>query len=335
MTPKIDLRSDTVSRPTAAMRQVMHDAPVGDDVWGDDPTVHKLEAATAELLGKEAAVYVSSGTQSNLIALMAHCQRGDEYIVGDSAHTYRYEAGGAAVLGSIQPQPVRMLDNGMIDLDHVRAVVKPDDPHFARSRLLCVENTKDGSVIGLDELRAGAETAAELGLAYHLDGARMWNAAVDLGVPPAIVAEPFETVSVCLSKGLGAPVGSVLVGPADRILEARKWRKMLGGAMRQAGIIAAAGLHAIEHHIDRLADDHANAARLAEGLGNLPGVEVRQSTNMVFASFDADGSVLEEKFAADGIATSFNGNQTRMVLHLDVSAEDVENVVTAAANHLG
>jgi len=317
------------------MRQAMHDAPVGDDVWGDDPTVQQLEAATAELLGKEAAVYVSSGTQSNLIALMAHCQRGDEYIVGDSAHTYRYEAGGAAVLGSIQPQPVRMHGNGMIDLDHVRAVVKPDDHHFARSRLLCVENTKDGSVIGLDELQAGAETAAELGLAYHLDGARMWNAAVALGVSPATVAAPFETVSVCLSKGLGAPVGSVLVGPADRMLEARKWRKMLGGAMRQAGIIAAAGLHAIENHIDRLADDHANAARLAEGLGNIAGVKVTgQNTNMVFASFDTDGQTLEAKLAADGIAAAFNNNQSRMVLHLDVSSDDVDTIVAAVAGHM-
>lgn len=331
----IDLRSDTVTRPTAAMYEAMTTADVGDDVWGDDPTVSALEAATATLLGKEAGLYVPSGTQSNLCGLMAHCQRGDEYIVGDNAHTYRYEAGGAAVLGSIQPQPVRMLANGMLDLEHVAAVIKPDDHHFARSRVLSLENTHDGKAIPLADMQAAADLAAEHDLNMHLDGARLWNAAVALGVTPSDVAAPFETVSVCLSKGLGAPVGSVLVGPADRIHEAHKWRKMLGGAMRQAGVIAAAGLYAINNNIERLADDHANAAALADGIAALPGASVGgQSTNMVFASIDGDGAALQAKLAADDILIAFNGGSTRMVLHLDVSEADVATVLGALAHHL-
>ena len=260
----IDFRSDTVTQPTEGMRQAMAVAAVGDDVFGDDPTVNALEAKTAALLGKESAVFVPSGTQSNLIALMAHCQRGDEYIVGQLAHTYKYEAGGAAVLGSIQPQPIDMEPDGSLSLDRVASVIKPDDSHFARTRLLCLENTHTGKVVPLEYLRSARTCVDDRGLALHLDGARIWNAAVAMGVPPATVAEPFDSVSVCLSKGLGAPVGSVLVGTARLIAEARRWRKMLGGGMRQAGIIAAAGIYALDHHIDRLADDHANAQLLRE-----------------------------------------------------------------------
>lgn len=335
----IDLRSDTVTRPSPGMREAIAAAEVGDDVWGDDPTVTALEAQAAELLGKEAGLYVPSGTQSNLCGLLAHCQRGDEYIVGENAHTYKYEGGGAAVLGSIQPQPVRMAANGMLDLDHVASVIKPDDHHFARSRLLCLENTHDGKVIPLADMEAAADLAAERGLRLHLDGARLWNAAVALDVSPAAVAAPFETVSVCLSKGLGAPVGSVLVGPAPRIHEARKWRKMLGGAMRQAGVIAAAGHYALTHNIDRLADDHANAAALAGGLGDIDGVTVTgHSTNMVFASIDGAGDgagqALEAKLGADNMLIAFRGDSTRMVTHLDVSADDIATVVDAIADHL-
>ena len=326
------------------MREVMAAAPVGDDVFGDDPTVNDLEAFTAELLGKEAGMFVPSGTQSNLCALLAHCQRGDEYIVGDHAHTYWYEAGGAAVLGSIQPQPVRMLDSGMIDLDHVARVVKPDDVHFARSRLLCAENTHDGKVIDIDTLNAGAEAAEHHGLSYHLDGARIWNAAVGLGVTAKAVAESFDTVSVCLSKGLGAPVGSVLVGPQPFIDEARKWRKMLGGGMRQVGLLAAAGRYALDNHIDRLADDHVNAARIAEGLANIDGIRVTgQATNMVFADMDsaitaaglADGEAFAGALASDhNITMRMVGNTTRIVTHIGVSVDDADAVVSACTSVL-
>jgi len=334
----IDLRSDTVTRPSPAMREAMAAAEVGDDVWGDDPTVAALERAAADLLGKEAAVYVPSGTQSNLCALMAHCQRGDEYIVGDNAHTYRYEAGGGAVLGSIQPQPVRMLDDGRLDLEHVAAVVKPADSHFARSRLLCLENTHDGKVLPLEHLAEAAELARSRGLGLHLDGARLWNASVALGVAPAAVAEVFDTVSVCLSKGLGAPVGSVLVGRADLVESARRWRKMLGGGMRQAGVIAAGGLYALEHNIDRLAEDHANAERLAEGLAKIDGVTVTgQNTNMVFARFDeaVDPQPVREALAANDMLVAINGRTSRMVTHLDVSAPDIDAVCTVVATALG
>ena len=326
----IDLRSDTVSQPTEAMRQVIANAKVGDDVFRDDPSVLGLEEYAAHLLGKEAAVFVSSGTQSNLCALMAHCQRGDEYLVGDRAHTYIYEGGGAAVLGSIQPQTVPMSATGMLDLKAAESSIKPDDAHFARTRLLCIENTTDGKVIGLTELSEGEKVARQHNLGYHLDGARLWNAAVALRVAPSAIAEPFDTVSVCLSKGLGAPVGSILVGPTSLIAEARKWRKMLGGAMRQVGLIAAAGMHALENHIDRLAIDHENARLLAEGLATVEGVSVdAQNTNMVFVTVPQGSDNLEERLAKHGINTRWAGNHSRMVLHLGIDKEDIATVVTA------
>ncbi|MEM7276201.1 MAG: low-specificity L-threonine aldolase [Actinomycetota bacterium] len=332
----IDLRSDTVSRPSPDMRQAMATAEVGDDVWGDDPTVARLEAAAAELLGKDAAVFVPSGTQSNLCALMAHCQRGDEYIVGENAHTYRYEAGGGAVLGSIQPQPVTILPDGRLDLDHVARVIKPADHHFADSKLLCLENTHDGKVLSLEYQKEAAALAEANGLALHLDGARLWNAAVALGVSPGDVAAPFDSVSVCLSKGLGAPVGSILVGTGPLIERARKWRKMLGGGMRQSGVLAAAGLYALDHNIDRLADDHTNAARLAEGLGAIPTVEVLEtSTNMVFLHLGQDPAGLAAALAEDDILIPGGDGDTRLVTHLDVSAEDVETVIASVARRIG
>ena len=318
------------------MRAAVGEAVVGDDVWGDDPTVAELEARTASLLGKEAAVFVASGTQGNLCALMAHCQRGDEYIVGETAHTYRYEAGGGAVLGSIQPQPVRMLANGELDLEHVASVVKPDDPHFARSRLLCVENTNDGRVLSEAFQRDAAAVANDHGLGLHLDGARLWNAAVALDVDPAVVAEPFDTVSVCLSKGLGAPIGSVLAGSPELIGSARRWRKILGGAMRQVGIVAAAGIYALEHNIDRLADDHRNAQRLADGLAAIEGVSVdRYGTNMVFASFDADPEPVVKAADAADVKLAINGQTCRMVTHLDVDGDDIDEVIGLIASALG
>lgn len=312
----------------------MAEAAVGDDVFGDDPTVNALEAKTAELLGKESAVFVPSGTQSNLIALMAHCQRGDEYIVGQLAHTYKYEAGGAAVLGSIQPQPIDMEPNGSLSLDRVASVIKPDDSHFARTRLVCLENTHQGKVVPLEYLRSARAFVDDRGLALHLDGARIWNAAVALGVPPAVVAEPFDSVSVCLSKGLGAPVGSVLVGTASLIAEARRWRKMLGGGMRQAGIIAAAGIYALDHHIDRLAEDHANAQLLAKLLGNVPGVTVKgHDTNMVFVDFGvADYRAFAARLKGHGIVALTGRSSSRLVTHLGVTSADVERFVEVVSD---
>lgn len=317
------------------MREAMASAEVGDDVFGDDPTVRDLEAQVAELLGKEASVFLSSGTQSNLCALMAHCQRGDEYLVGDHAHTYMYEGGGAAVLGSIQPQTIPMLKSGMLDLNAARSAIKPDDSHFAQTRLLCLENTTDGKVIEVQDLLEGRELVDEHGLGYHLDGARLWNAAVALGINPSEIAAPFDTVSVCLSKGLGAPVGSVLAGSELLINRARKWRKMLGGAMRQVGLIAAAGKHAIENHIDRLAEDHRNAERLAEGLATIDGLTVdAQNTNMVFVNASQSTDGLEQRLLDRGVITRWSGRSSRMVLHLDITAHDVDLAVSAIAEEL-
>ncbi|NCG23801.1 MAG: low-specificity L-threonine aldolase [Actinobacteria bacterium] len=332
----IDLRSDTVTRPTEAMRAAMASAEVGDDVFGDDPSVNLLQDTVAERLGKEAALFVSSGTQSNLVALLAHCQRGDEYIAGDMAHAYRWEGGGGAVFGGIQPQPVPMHADGLPDPDTIDSSVKPDDHHFARTKLLCLENTKDGHVQSVDRMREATLVGRKHNLSIHLDGARMWNGVVDLGISAQDFTSEFDTVSMCLSKGLGAPVGSVLSGPADIIHEAHKWRKMSGGAMRQAGVLAAAGLHALDNHVDRLADDHANAARLAEGLGNIDGITVvDQATNMVFIEVDGDEPALQDQLLERGIRTVITPTPrrslARLVCHLDVSKDDVETSINAFA----
>lgn len=320
-TPVIDLRSDTVTRPSEGMRKAMYDAELGDDVWGDDPTVRALEEQTAELLGKEAAVFVASGTQSNLCGLMAHCQRGEEYIVGQNAHTYKYEAGGAAVLGSIQPQPIEFEPDGTLDLDVVRSKVKPDDPHFARTRLLALENTHDGKVIPQEYVLAARAFVDEHDLGLHLDGARMWNAAAATGLSEAELAAPFDSVSVCLSKGLGAPVGSVLVGSQDLIASARRWRKILGGGMRQAGVLAAAGIYALDHNRVRLADDQAMAESIAEAIADVPGVEVTGvHTNMVFADFSqwrGDTAQLSDH----GVLAAISPGPSRFVAHLDLPAD--------------
>lgn len=327
----IDLRSDTVTQPGDAMRQAMLTAAVGDDVYGEDPTVNALEIFAADLLGKEAALFCSSGTQSNLLALLTHCGRGDEYIVGQTAHTYRYEGGGAAVLGSIQPQPMDFEPDGTLDLSTVAGFVKPDDYHFAKTRLLCLENTQAGKVIPLaylDDARTLADTH-RLGL--HLDGARVFNAAVRLNVDVRQITQPFDTVSCCLSKGLGAPVGSVLAGPRDRIRDARRWRKMLGGGMRQAGMIAAAGIYALTHNIDRLVQDHENAQLLAAGLSDIEGVQTDPAavqTNIVFARFDADMDRLADDLKTQGIRID-TANPLRLVTHLDVSKTDIESFLFA------
>jgi len=332
--PAIDLRSDTVTRPTPAMRRAMAEAEVGDDVFGEDPTVNRLQAMAAERFGTEAALFVPSGTQSNLVALLSHCQRGDEYIAGQHAHTYRWEGGGGAVLGGINPQPIDNEPDGTLDLGRVAAAVKPLDDHFARTRLLCLENTISGRALPLDYLPAARDVADHHGLALHLDGARIANAAVHHGVDPIELTRHVDTVSVCLSKGLGAPAGSVLCGPADLVATAHRWRKVTGGGMRQAGILAAAGIVALTDHVDRLADDHANAAALAAGLAGIDGVEVTSvATNMVFASFSGLPVGLRAALAADGIAIigDSGGGPVRLVAHLDVSADDIAIVVGAVA----
>jgi threonine aldolase len=326
----IDLRSDTVTRPGPGMRAAMAAAEVGDDVFGDDPTVLALQERTAALFGLEAALFFPSGTQSNLAALMSHCQRGEEYIVGQEAHTYRYEAGGGAVLGSIQPQPLANRPDGSLDLAEVEAAIKPDDPHFARTRLLALENTIGGRVLGRTYLESAVALAGRRGLATHLDGARIFNAAVKLGTPVSELCRGFDSVSVCLSKGLGAPVGTILVGTRPVIERAHRARKILGGAMRQAGIIAAAGRYALEHHVDRLAEDHANAARLAAGLAGIRGLEVEPAqTNMVFVRIPADRTAaLKAHLAREGVLALI-GPRTRLATHLDVSAAGIDRAVAA------
>lgn len=334
----IDLRSDTVTRPTPAMRAAMLEAAVGDDVYGEDPTVNALQQRLAADLGFEAALFVPTGTQSNLVALMSHCERGDEYLVGADAHTYKFEGGGAAVLGSIQPQPIAHDMDGSLPLDKVAAAIKPVDPHFARTRLLALENTWHGRVLPLDYLKAARAFASEHGLGLHLDGARLFNAAVACGVPAREIAKHFDSVSVCLSKGLGAPVGSVLVGSAALIEKARRWKKVTGGGWRQAGMLAAAAQHALDHHVERLADDHARAVKLAEGLGDLPGVKLLgQHTNMVFIDVPADRlRELDVHLRSAGIRISIGYLPTlRLVTHLDIDDEGVARTVAAFRQFFG
>ena len=298
-------------------------------MWGDDPTVTALEVKTAALLGMDDAVFVPSGTQSNLCALLAHCARGEEYIVGQTAHTYKYEAGGAAVLGSIQPQPIEFSPNGTLDLDVVAAKIKVDDPHFARTRLLALENTVHGKVLAQSYCADARSLVDEHGLSLHLDGARIWNAAVALGVEPAAVAEPFDSVSVCLSKGLGAPVGSVLAGSTELISSARRWRKMLGGGMRQAGILAAAGIYALDHHRDRVAEDHEMAVAIGEALASVPGTKVTDvNTNMVFATFENHEDA-EKKLAKANVLAAIAPETSRFVTHLDLPKDTPEQLVEA------
>jgi threonine aldolase len=328
----IDLRSDTVTRPTPAMRAAMAAAEVGDDVFADDPSVNALQERIAAMLGKEAALFVPTGTQSNLCGLMAHCGRGDEYLVGQMAHTYRWEGGGAAVLGSIQPQPLAQAADGTIALAEIEAAIKPDDAHFARTRLLALENTWGGKVLPQTYVQQAADLAHARGLATHLDGARLFNAAVasggDARATARRLAEPFDTVSVCFSKGLGAPVGSALCGPKELIARAHRVRKMLGGGMRQAGVLAAAVLHALDYHIDRLAEDHAHARQLAQGLQGLPGVQCEMpDTNIVFVDVAPERAhgVVERARAQGVLCTGLY--RLRLVTHLDVSQADVGRAI--------
>ena len=313
------------------MREAMARADVGDDVFGDDPTVNRLQDVVARRFGMEAGLFFPSGTQSNCAALMAHCQRGEEVIVGQEAHTYRYEAGGMAVLGSIQPQPLQNEPDGTLDLARVEGAIKPDDSHFAITKLIALENTIGGRVISRAYMAEAIALARRRKLSIHLDGARIFNAAVKLGMPVDKLCEGFDTVSVCLSKGLGTPAGTVLVGKRDVIDRARRVRKMLGGTMRQVGILAAAGLYALEHNVDRLAQDHANAERLAAGLAKL-GLKVEPvQTNMVFVTLPKDsGAALKKHLDAAGIVT-LGGEKMRLVTHLDVDVAGIDRAIAAFA----
>ncbi|MCY3813195.1 MAG: low-specificity L-threonine aldolase [Gammaproteobacteria bacterium] len=318
----IDLRSDTVTQPSAAMRSAMAEAVVGDDVYGEDPTVNRLEETCAERLGFEAGLLLASGTQSNLAALLTHCGRGDEYIAGQDAHTYRYEGGGAAVFGGIQPQPLAFDDDGTLPLHAVEALVKPDDFHYAKTRLLCLENTQAGRAVAAPYFGEARAVADRLGLKLHLDGARLFNASVALGVDATEITSHCDSVSLCLSKGLGAPVGSVLCGTSAFVDSARRWRKVLGGGMRQAGVIAAAGLHALENNVDRLAEDHRRARTLAFRLRGLD-LHAEERTNMVFV--EATDATMAAYLAAAGIQVS----GPRWVIHLDIDDQAIDHVVTA------
>ena len=328
----IDLRSDTVTRPTRAMREAMLLAEVGDDVYGEDPTVNALQQRLAGDLGFEAGLFVPSGTQSNLLALLAHCERGDEYLVGMDAHTYKFEGGGGAVLGSIQPQPIVQADDGSLPLERIEAAIKPVDPHFARTRLLALENTWHGRPLPLAYLGAAHDLARKHGLGLHLDGARLFNAAVACDVPAREITRHFDTVSICLSKGLGAPVGSVLVGSSALIDKARRWRKVCGGGWRQAGILAAGGLHALDHHVARLVEDHRRAAYLAGRLREIAGIDLLgQHTNMVFIDVPAARlRELDAHLRQAGIRISIGYLPTlRLVTHLDIDDAGIERAVAA------
>jgi threonine aldolase len=326
MKKMIDLRSDTVTRPSAAMRQVMAEAEVGDDVYGDDPTVNSLEELAAEMLGFESALFTTSGTQANLVAILAHCGRGDEYIVGQTAHTYRYEAGGAAVFGSVQPQPIEFEADSTLDLTKVAEKIKPDDFHFARTRLFCLENTQNGKALPLSYLKEAGQFARSHKLAIHLDGARLMNAAVKQKLEVRQITTNFDSVSLCLSKGLGAPAGSLLCGSVSFINEARKWRKMAGGGMRQAGMLAAAGIYALQNNIKRLAEDHQHASLIAAELSGYQHIQVTRhpaQTNMVFITMEASMAGDMAEFLRDQNILISPGATTRLVTHLDISDKDV------------
>jgi len=323
----IDLRSDTVTRPSAAMLDAMMTAETGDDVYRDDPTVQALEAEAARLSGKAAALFFPTGTQANLVALLSHCQRGDEYIVGQQAHNYKYEAGGAAVLGSIQPQPITHAEDGSLPLHDIIAAIKPDDIHFARTRLLSLENTHHGKVLPLSYLEQAWQLTRTHNLALHIDGARIFNAVVAQKIALIDIARYCDTLTICLSKGLGTPVGSLLCGDSAYIDTARRWRKMTGGGMRQAGILAAAGLYALQHNVARLQEDHDNAAWLGEQLSAAGIAVMNQHTNMLFVKVpDAQVSALKAWMAEGGFALSV-GPVTRIVTHLDVNRADLAQFV--------
>jgi len=329
----IDFRSDTVTRPSLKMRNAMAQAEVGDDVYGDDPTVNELELWSAKRHGFEAALFCSSGTQANLLALMAHCDRGDEYLCGQQAHNYKFEGGGAAVLGSIQPQPIENEKDGSICFNKLAQAIKPNDSHFANTKLVSIENTINGKVLTLHYLAELREFVNKHQLSLHLDGARVYNAATALDVDITEIAQYFDTMSICLSKGLGAPIGSLLFGPLDLIAKARRWRKVLGGGMRQAGILCAAAKIALTENVDKLKVDHENAQYLAHQLNSITGFDVnieQVSTNMVFAKVDkaVDIYAVADALKEQNIIISPSDNM-RLVTHLDISKADIDSFISA------
>jgi threonine aldolase len=333
----IDLRSDTVTLPTPAMREAMYRAELGDDVYGEDPTANRLEAMAAERLGKEAALFVASGTMANLVALLTHCGRGDEVILGDRSHTFLFEAGGSASLGGIHHYAIPNQPDGTLRLEDIAAAVRPDNEHYPRTRLLCLENTHNrcgGAVLNVAYTDAACAVAHSHGLRVHIDGARIWNAAVALGIPARDLARSADSVGFCLSKGLSAPVGSLLCGSAAFVAEARRWRKAVGGGMRQCGVIAAAGIVALEQMVDRLAEDHANARRFAEGIADVQGIEIdpeQVETDIVIFGVDPErmpASQLVEALRARGVQMGATGpTQIRAVTHYGITAADVEAAI--------
>lgn len=335
----IDLRSDTVTQPTPAMREAMYRAEVGDDVYGEDPTTNRLEAMAAERLGKEAALFVVSGTMANLVALLTHCGRGDEVILGDRSHTFLFEAGGSASLGGIHHWAVPNQPDGTLRLEDVAAAVRPDNEHYPRSRLLCLENTHNrcgGAVLSVEYTDAACALAHSHGLRVHIDGARIFNAAVALGIPARDLVRDADSVAFCLSKGLSAPVGSLLCSSAAFIKEGRRWRKAVGGGMRQCGVIAAAGIVALEEMVDRLAEDHANARRFAEGIAAVRGIEIdpgKVETDIVVLSVDPErttASQLVEALRARGVQMGAIGrSKIRAVTHYGIDAADVDAAIAA------
>lgn len=330
---KIDLRSDTVTRPPPGMLAAMAGAELGDDVFGDDPTVHKLEERMADLFGKEAALFLPSGTQSNLCAMLAQCGRGEEILVGRPYHVYSAEAHGTSVLGGIALEPLAVADDQAIEPEKVSAAVKPDDPHLPVTRLLSLENTVSGKAVPLDRQEAAAAAARRHGLAVHLDAARGFNAAAALGIDVKTLARCADSVSACLSKGLGTPAGTVLCGPRDLIGRARRYRKMLGGGMRQVGLLAAAGLYALDHHAPRIAEDHARAAQLRAGLSKLPGLRVDMApnqTNMALVTIDGpDPEMVHAALSEAGLICARQGAFMRLVVHRDMDDADIDRVLAA------
>lgn len=334
----IDLRSDTVTLPTPAMREAMYRAEVGDDVFGEDPTVNRLEAMAAERMGKEAALFVVSGTMANLVSLLTHCGRGHEIIVGDLAHTFLYEQGGSAALGGIHVHTLRNQPDGTLDLQEIEGAIRADNIHFPRTRLICLENTHNrcgGVPLTPEYTDAVGDLARRHGLAVYLDGARIFNAAVALGVDVRELTRGVDTVSFCLSKGLCAPVGSLVCGTRDFIAEARRNRKIVGGGMRQAGIIAAAGIVALEQMVDRLAEDHENARRLALGLAEIPGISIDPAqvrTNIVIFDLVAERPTPAEfaaRLSADGVKVLALGERIRLVTHYGIDAADIDKALVA------
>jgi len=332
----IDYRSDTKSLPTPEMRRAMAEAELGDDVAGEDPTVNLLEAMAAEMLGKEAAVLVSSGTQGNLVSILAQCQRGDEIIIGDKSHIFNAESGGASVLGGVALHPLPNDDRGMIDPAAVEKAIRPDDVHYAPTRMIALENTHNaagGAVLTPEDTASVADVAHANGIAFHVDGARIFNAAVQLETPVSELVKDADTVSFCLSKGLGAPVGSLLCGTNEVIQEARRWRQMLGSGMRQAGIIAACGIVALEN-VDRLAEDHSNARRLASGLAEIPGIEIepeRLPTNLLFFEVTNDrSSEMARRLGERGVKVGERaGTNWRLATHHEITPDDIDYTLAA------